>query len=160
MRRWVALMVSSAVGLIAGCRQPTAPTPVAEITPPAAPTAPAPGSPRELVTFEIVGIVAEESGAPITGAKVTVISGFDGPFAFTNSEGFFRVQYAAVPGSEYHPGYDAPGTRESVGFLQVEAPGYERFARHILARGSELVENVRLHRPTHRLKWPRAPQRW
>jgi hypothetical protein len=136
-------------------RSATTPTPSepssAQPLPPSPPSPPSPppsNGPRQPQAFEISGVVRDDGGTPIPGATLTILLNiYDvGPVAMTNASGSYQVDFSGVPGSNYYPEGDASGTRESVAFLQVEAPGFERFARHVLGTTSQLVENVRLHR--------------
>ena len=84
----------------------------------------------------------------MAGARVSVLIGIyeARTIAATDPSGRYQVSFSAVPGSEYYPQYDPPGTEQMVGFVKVEAPGFERLTRYILGTSPQLVENVRIHR--------------
>jgi hypothetical protein len=97
----------------------------------------------------MTGAVSDDQGIPVAGAKITVSfddgESADGPSALTDGSGGYKINFTAVPGSNYFAGWDPPGTQDSVAFALVQASGYERYARFILGSTPQLVENIRLH---------------
>lgn len=94
----------------------------------------------------MTGVVTDER-APVPGATVTVLllnleGWYSGPSVRTDASGNYRVAFMGVPGSNRGPA----GTEEAVAFAQVEASGYERFARYVLGTTQDLVENFHVHR--------------
>jgi hypothetical protein len=127
----------------------TAPSSLALPSPSGSPTTPHPS-----MEFAMGGLVSNDEGVPVPGARMTVL--FDPeapdsqqPSALTDAAGRYAVNFKAVPGSAYVPNRDPAGTEDAVAFGQVEASGYERYARWILGTTQRLIENVRLHRITH-----------
>jgi hypothetical protein len=97
------------------------------------------------MSFEMTGVVTDE-GRPVPGAKVTVIldpymSDGTEPSVLTDGSGGYQVNFTGVPGGNRGPA----GTEQAVAFAQVEAPGYERFARYVLGTTPHLVENFHVH---------------
>lgn len=124
---------------------------------PTAPTAPAPQPPpsvggtpvpvREKTTFEVTGIVTDDAGTPIAGARVSIwLDYIDQPSVQTDGAGRYELRFTGTPGANYVRGYDPPGTEDSFAFVNVEAPGYEPHSRHALGTSPLLVENFRLRR--------------
>lgn len=94
----------------------------------------------------MTGVVTDDEGTPVPGAKVTVILDVDAsygaePWVFTDPSGSYEVDFIGVPGSNRGPA----GTEEAVAFVQVEAAGYGRLARYLLGTTRDLVENCRVH---------------
>jgi hypothetical protein len=99
----------------------------------------------------MTGRVTDDEGRPVAGAKVTIILDFGewygpNPWVLTDASGRYRVNFMAVPGSNHYPGLDPPGTKEAVGFVLVEASGYDWHSRYVLGTTEHLVENIRLRR--------------
>jgi hypothetical protein len=132
-----------AVLLAAACdgRGPTTPTS------PSAPPAAVPSPPRQSMSFEMTGVVTDDDGPPVPGAKVAVWRDYvDVPSMLTDGSGAYKLKFTAVPGSAYVLNWDPAGTEDAVAFVTVEASGYEPYARYILGTTQDLVENIRLHR--------------
>jgi hypothetical protein len=115
-----------------------------------APTAPSSNlasvPPRAPITFELTGIVSDQNGSPVPGAKVSVLLGYDEVASgFTDSAGAYRLSFTAAPGDNHFP-MDPSGTEDAVAFAQVERAGYERYIRYIVGTAPHLVENIRLER--------------
>ena len=141
----VALLVVAACG----GRTPTTPSSPPTVSPSPSPPPGGPSNPQP-VAFEMSGVVTDDTGARVSGARVTVLIGeyggyYSRTFATTDPSGRYQVSFNAVPGSGYYR-RDPPGIAQAVGILEVEAPGFERFGRHILGTAPQLVENVRVHR--------------
>jgi len=103
------------------------------------------------MAFEMTGRVTDDEGGPVAGAKVTIILDVGewygpNPWVLTDASGRYKVNFMAIPGSNYYPGLDPPGTKEAVGFVMVEASGYDWHARYVLGTTEHLVENIRLRR--------------
>jgi hypothetical protein len=121
---------------------PTSPSPPAS-------TGPDPVPPRQPMTFEMTGVVADDEGAPVPGARMEVWFDYvDLASVITDESGHYKVNFVGVPGQNHLPPRDPVGTETAVAFAQVEAPGYEFYARYILGSTQYLVEDVRLHRVT------------
>jgi hypothetical protein len=113
---------------------PTTPSPVL--------TAPRPAA----ITFEMSGIVTDDEGAPVSGAKVSALRDYDDlASSLTDRAGAYKLSFTAVPGGNHYP-WDPAGTEESMAFAQVEVAGYERYFRYVVGTTPQLVVNMRLER--------------
>jgi len=89
------------------------------------------------------GVVTDDEGTPVPGARVSIWLDYDNlPSALTDGSGAYKLNFTGVPGANTGPA----GTEDSVAFAQVEAPGYERYARYLLGATEHLVENFHVHR--------------
>lgn len=101
------------------------------------------------MTFEMTGVVVDDEGAPVPGAKVEVWFDYvDLASVVTDESGHYTVNFVGVPGQNHLAPRDPVGTEEAVAFAQVDVSGYEPYARYILGSTPYLVEDVRLHRVT------------
>ena len=135
--------------LVLGCDAGrTTPSAIPESPVLASPTAPVPRSgPRAREAFVVEGVISDESGTPVSGAKVSFLDGLTDPSVATDQSGFYRIEFTSFPGADHNERLDPPGTENTVGFLQVEASGYERFAQFLLAPSSgRIVEHLRVQR--------------
>jgi hypothetical protein len=131
------------------CGSSSGPTPTSPTRPSSASsTASNPSPLRESTTFEMSGAITNNEGTPVANATVTVWHDdfdVDRGSAVTDGSGRYQLTFTGVRGSEYYPNLDPPGTQDGVGFIVVEAAGYERYARYILGTSPQLIENVHLH---------------
>lgn len=140
-RRGVSVVFLVTVFLAAACegRGPTTPT----SPPPPPSTSGGPSPPIESMAFEMTGIVTDDEGTPVPGAKITVwLDYVDLSSALTDESGGYKVNFTGVPGLNKGPA----GTEEAVAFALVEASGYEGYARYVLGTSQYLVGNIQLHR--------------
>lgn len=120
-------------------RGPTTPT----SRPPTPSTSGSPSPPRESMAFEMTGVVTDDEGTPVPGAKITVwLDYVDLASALTDESGGYKVNFTGVPGLNKGPA----GTEEAVAFALVEASGYEGYAHYVLGTTQYLVGNIQLHR--------------
>jgi len=103
------------------------------------------------MAFDITGHVTGDEGKPVAGAKVTIVLDIGewygpNPWAFTDASGRYRVNFTGLPGSNHYPERDPTGTKEAVGFVLVEASGYDWHSRYVLGTTEHLVEAIRLRR--------------
>ena len=151
------IVVTSVVTMNGGCSDsPSIPSRI-PTTPQAdgAAPSPTPGSvpvpPGASETFHLSGLVSDDKGVGVPGAKVTVLlDGYSGPYVTTDMTGRYEISFDGVPGQLHVPGRDPAGTETALAFGQVESPGYERFAMYILGTTNNLVADVRLH-PVRRI---------
>ncbi len=119
---------------------PTAPRPTPLQPPPAGPIPPSPGP---LASFEMTGIVIDDQGTPIPGAKVTaLVDPYTGPSAVTDTSGRYRIRFDSFRGANGGP----PGTELAVAMALVEFTGYDWYARYVVAPSEEVEQNFRLRR--------------
>ena len=101
--------------------------------------------PPGALKFEVSGIVTDEVGTPVPGATVAIWDDYNilSP-TLTDASGRYKLSFTGTPGWNHYPSLDPAGTKNSVGFAVVAAPGYEHYARHVIGTTSELVEYIRL----------------
>jgi hypothetical protein len=94
------------------------------------------------------GVVTDDEGTPVPGATITVLLDlYSGPSVLTDATGRYTVSFTSAPGDAWPGGFrGAPGTEEAVAIAQLEAAGYERYARYVLGATQHLVENFHPHR--------------
>ena len=103
------------------------------------------------MAFDMTGHVTGDEGRPVAGAKVTIVLDIGewygpNPWVFTDASGRYRVNFTELSGSNHYPGLDPPGTKEAVGFVLVEASGYDWHSRYVLGTTEHVVEAIRLRR--------------
>ena len=121
-----------------------------QVTTPTAPTPPGPMLSDALPppALELTGTVTDDEGTPVAGARVLIAgSDWDLAEARTDSAGRYTMALHGVRPSMHYPGLDPPGTEDAVGFLRINASGFDWYSRWILGSGQHLVENVRLRHP-------------
>lgn len=140
----VVLVVTVLLAAACDGRGPT--TPTSPSAPPS--TGGGPRPPPQSMAFEMTGVVTDDLGTPVPGAKagVWLLDYGDLSSAFTDASGGYTVSFSGVPGSNYFPDWDPPGTEHAVAFAFVEASGYQSHLRYLLGTTPHLVENIRLHR--------------
>ena len=103
--------------------------------------------PRPSTAFEMTGVVTDDKGTPVPGAKVVMQFDFEaGPSVLTDGSGRYSVRFASTRGANAGP----PGTELSVAMAFIEAPGYDWYARYLIAPTEQFVENFHLRR-IHRI---------
>ena len=127
----------------AGCRGggPTEPSntrPPATGTPsPSTPTPP----PTNGETFSVTGIVTDDQGVPIAGARVTMSHYLGGrsyrPTVLTDASGHYAIAFTSNPWTNT--------SGRGAARAEIVAENYDWYWRNVLATGPQLVENFRLH---------------
>ena len=154
-RRGAGVVLLGTVLLAAACdgRGPTTPTPPPAPPPPPPPSTggipspPPPSLPRPSMAFEMTGVVTDDKGTPVPGAKVVIQFDFEaGPSVLTDGSGRYSVRFASTRGANAGPA----GTELSVAMALIEAPGYDWYARYLIAPTEQFVENFHLRR-IHRI---------
>ena len=128
-----------------GCKggQPTTPsdprqpsTPISDVS--QLPVASSP--PGE--TFTVSGDVTDEQGAPVASAPVIMAHWLGGrarrPSALTDAAGHYVIEFAANPWTNATGRYAARA--------EIIIEDYDWYWRNVMAAGSQLVENFRIHR--------------
>jgi hypothetical protein len=123
----VVLLLSVLLATACNGRGPTAPTPDRErsVSPSPGPPAPVPSSPHPPAAFELTGLVTDENGKPLSGAKITVdflasdVPGthYSETSGVADERGVYRITFTAVPGAMKGP----VGTDDAVAFAYVTA---------------------------------------
>jgi hypothetical protein len=102
------------------------------------------------VTFDVRGVVIDEAGGPVIGARVGIWTEYVmSPSTVTDGGGEYRLTFTGIAGQNHFPGFDPPGLEGSVAFLAAEAQGFEAYARHLLGTTEQLRETVRLQAVRH-----------
>ena len=142
---WCAAALLGALVACSGHTMTTSPSPAAT-APSSIPSQSRSGAAP--MTFDMSGVVTDESGAPVSGLRIGVY--FDPESdpaelsAPTDAGGHYDVKFVAAAGDEYLPNLDPLGTKDEVGFVQVSDPRYEGYAAWILGTASTIIENIRL----------------
>ena len=95
----------------------------------------------------MTGVVTDDKGTPVPGARVVIVLDFEAaPEVLTDGSGRYSVRFVSTRGSNAGP----PGTELSVAMAFIEAPGYDWYARYLVAPTEQFVENFQLRR-IHRI---------
>jgi len=128
----------------AGCKgSPTRPTGTpARPTSPSTPVSSPPTLPPNGETFHVSGRVSDEQGGPLIATTVTMRYWLAGRIgvstALTDASGHFAVTFTSNPWSSA----DGRGAARA----EIMTDDYDWYYRTVVATGSDLVENFRLHR--------------
>jgi len=144
-------------------RGPTTPTRGQSVSPSEGPPAPVPSSPRQPVAFELTGLVTDENGKPLSGAKITVdflasdVPGthYSETSGVSDERGIYRITFTAVPGAMKGP----VGTDDAVAFAFAAPAGClwpappsacanDADSRYVLATTKNAIQSFHLHRIT------------
>ena len=161
----VVLLLSVLLATACNRHGPTAPTPDREesVSLSPGPTAPVPSAPRQPVAFELTGVVTDENGKPLSGAKIIVdflasdVPGthYSETSGVADEQGVYRITFTAVPGAMKGP----VGTDDAVAFALAAPSGclwpappsacaYDADSRYVLATTRNAIQSFHLHRIT------------
>ena len=132
-----------------------------------APASPTPTPSRQPVTFQLTGVVTDDDGNPMSGAKVNIgfvaLDGSSGHVpGVTNELGVYAVDFRALPGARGFVFSGPAITQDTAALAWVQAPGcigplddplpgcaYDPDTRFISSATPQVTQNFRLHRISH-----------